>query len=790
MAKKWSEVMQSQQYQMLSDADKEAARNEYFNSVVAPQIDPSEVSAAKSEFDSQYAIKPKAADFSGVTGGTQTTAGKAAPPSGIDVASWFTGKPSTKSLFGEIGDSVLPDEKQKGAIRSVMPKIDAGDAFQHHVMNLPYGISQSLINTASYGADKLLGQDSSIAATMRNDANSFNSELSQREQQYQQRTPDNAYSYAGATGGEVLPWMYGAPAKASTWMASKLAPKGSGLLRRAGAGAAQGGLMAAAAPVTGPDDYGDQKLMQGLFGMGAGGAIPLTMSGLGGAYGGSKELFNMVARPDVIAQRNIARLYGSDQATIDKLRNAPQYFQGEQITAAQALQTPEAVMIEKAMRNRPEMKAAFENMDNANNQGRVGILQKIAGTDEQLTGLLSKRRTEANTFANDVLAAGPENQRYAKAAKVLADAKGPRMSSEDFDSLNTARLIMNRVQRGAIDEAEAAKQLKTLTFKSKTAQKSFDQAMTAVNKNMVNPANIVKQLETLSSSGNPTVSGAARQQLEVIAKNADATGKVPAFALDDIRQNIGATLAKNATNGVTSSVESAKYGPVSSKIINTLERTIPGYRDYLRAYRSNSQPINTIEAGRQILGPLSNRRLNSSGDQNLTLNDLAQGFKRDDKARYGMAPDARQALTGVQNSLQRRSISDSLRSPGSDTAYNLQADTWLGRNLLGPSLSGPTKMGYATTGLLGAAVGHTVAPGLAGSLGGSVLAGGLKKAADSINSRIANSASVGVMDSRKAADMIEEFLKKNPQNRKQLLEAYPEWMRLIGGTSQKAITQQ
>lgn len=792
MAKKWSEVTQSPNYQMLSDSDKEEARKQYFQSVVAPQIqDPNELVAAKAQFDSQYG--DKRADFSGMTGNVQTPASKKKEFL-IDPSIWFTGKPSDKSLFETIGDAIIPNKKTRDIIRFSDPanndRIEFIDPLQHRLMDLPIGLAQSLGHGLEYGSEKLLGRDNGLTTSLRNDNIRSDAENIDREREYQERNPDSALSYGGATVGTIAPWLYGAPAKISGWLASKLAPKGSGLLRRVGAGSVQGGLMAATVPVTGEGGYAGQKGTQMAFGMGAGGLLPLSAAGVGGAYSGGKELFNMLARPDVVAQKNLARLYGSDQATINKLRSAQQYFPDEQITAAQALKTPESVMVEKAMRNRPEMRAAFENADNANNSGRMGILQGIAGTDDQLTGLLTKRRTEANTFANDVLAAGPENQRYLKASQIIEGAKGKRMSGADFDNLNQARLIMNRVHRGNITEADAVPLLKSLTFTNKTAQKTFEQAMTAVNKNMVNPANIVKKLEQLALDPNPTVSATATAQLAVIAKNADSTGKVPAFALDGVRQNIGATLSKNATNGITSSVESAKYATVSPKIISTLERTIPGYRDYLRTYRANSQPINTIEAARGILKPLNDRLFNSGGDKNLTNNDIAQGFRRDDKARYGMAPDARQALTGVQNSLQRRSISDSLRSPGSDTAYNLQADSWIGRNLLGPNLDGPTRMGYATTGLLGAAVGHTVAPGLAGSLGGSVLAGGLKKAADSINSRVASRTSVGVMDSRKAADMIEEFLKKNPQNRKQLLEAYPQWIQLIGGSSSRAITQQ
>ena len=54
MAKPWSQVMASPQFQSLSEDEAEAARNQYFDQVVAPQIgDPSQVSVARSQFDAQ-----------------------------------------------------------------------------------------------------------------------------------------------------------------------------------------------------------------------------------------------------------------------------------------------------------------------------------------------------------------------------------------------------------------------------------------------------------------------------------------------------------------------------------------------------------------------------------------------------------------------------------------------------------------------------------------------------------------------------------------------------------------
>lgn len=63
MAKKWSEVLASPDYQGLSDADKETARNQYFDDQVAPQVDPADIDTARSEFLSSTSINmPEAED--------------------------------------------------------------------------------------------------------------------------------------------------------------------------------------------------------------------------------------------------------------------------------------------------------------------------------------------------------------------------------------------------------------------------------------------------------------------------------------------------------------------------------------------------------------------------------------------------------------------------------------------------------------------------------------------------------------------------------------------------------
>jgi hypothetical protein len=58
MAKPWSAVASSPEYQALAPAQQDAARSQYFDQVVASQLQPDQVSAARQQFDAQTGHKP------------------------------------------------------------------------------------------------------------------------------------------------------------------------------------------------------------------------------------------------------------------------------------------------------------------------------------------------------------------------------------------------------------------------------------------------------------------------------------------------------------------------------------------------------------------------------------------------------------------------------------------------------------------------------------------------------------------------------------------------------------
>jgi len=148
-----------------------------------------------------------------------------------------------------------------------------------------------------------------------------------------------------------------------------------------------------------------------------------------------------------------------------------------------------------------------------------------------------------------------------------------------------------------------------------------------------------------------------------------------------------------------------------------LESKSPEYQQARQTYMSMSPPINTMEAGQQMVDKLGNRNLNSFGAPQLTSQSyqtaLAQALK---KQPFGIDPDAEQQLNNIASDLQRSTVSSGLTSPGSDTAYNAAANGWLARNLYGPNFQGASGLGKAIGALGAAATGHPMV-GL-GILGG------------------------------------------------------------------------
>lgn len=352
--------------------------------------------------------------------------------------------------------------------------------------------------------------------------------------------------------------------------------------------------------------------------------------------------------------------------------------------------------------------------------------------------------TTAQVVANPHIVAAEKALANNPAYKPLFDARANANNAARWDAING---LAQSPQ--ALDAAVAARKGEVAPL--------VDRLLT--NGAPVPAQPILDQLDALAKSPlglRPTIGAAAREMAGQITSNAatDAAGNVtigPAH-LDSIRQNVKDYLAKHAPNGAVSSQQEAAFEPVRAAIVGAIDGANPGYRDYLAKYAQLSAPINTMEAAQSIVDNLGNRGANSAGAAQLSLTGINGQLAKTQNARYGLQPEAQAALNGVQADLQRASISNSVRSPGSDTSYNLQAPNWLAKTLYGSEFQGGKALPTAAAALSGwLGMTHGGAPAAATAAFTGAMAG--KKVSDFASQRVNNLLAEALLNPQLAAQL-------------------------------------
>lgn len=232
----------------------------------------------------------------------------------------------------------------------------------------------------------------------------------------------------------------------------------------------------------------------------------------------------------------------------------------------------------------------------------------------------------------------------------------------------------------------------------------------------------------------------AMQAADQLARNEGITLKWPTpddraisgRALDYTARALGDMIESAKRSG--NSQQARALSEAHDYLKNWTAQYVPGVRDAASAYAEYSVPINTMEAGQQISNALGTRAMGTDGTPQIQLSPyrtaLVQALKNQ---KYGIEENALKSLQGIGQDLQRATISNSLRSPGSDTAYNISANGWLARQLYGQDFGGAGNVARVV-GALGATVaGHPM-------VGMGILAGGKKlgtMAAQNLNAKLA-----------------------------------------------------
>jgi len=192
-------------------------------------------------------------------------------------------------------------------------------------------------------------------------------------------------------------------------------------------------------------------------------------------------------------------------------------------------------------------------------------------------------------------------------------------------------------------------------------------------------------------------------------------------ALDYTSRALGDMIDEAQRAGANS--KAASLAALKGKIDSWTQTYIPGVQQARAAYAAGSVPVNTMEVGQQIANGLGTRAMNPGGAPEIQLMPyraaLTKALNSGPAAEFGVDSSALDTLQGIGQDLQRATISNSLRSPGSDTAYNLAAQGWLARQLYGPTFGGAGNLGKAVGAVGATALGHPM-------IGLGILGGGNK----------------------------------------------------------------
>lgn len=212
----------------------------------------------------------------------------------------------------------------------------------------------------------------------------------------------------------------------------------------------------------------------------------------------------------------------------------------------------------------------------------------------------------------------------------------------------------------------------------------------------------------------------AMQQAETLAQNREeqlvwpqqgGSMAISGKALDYTNQALGDMIGSAKASGNKSLA--AGLTDAQSRLQAWTQRYIPMQRQAAQTYAQMSVPVNTMEVGQQIANSLGTRAMNAGGVPEIPLmsyrSALTSAMNKGNAAKYGIDADALNTLQGIGQDLQRATVSNSIRSPGSDTAYNLAANGWLARNLYGPNFQGATGIGKTLAAGATAMSGHPLA---------------------------------------------------------------------------------
>lgn len=393
MAKTWNEVASSAAYKALSPEDKELARTQYFDDVVAPKVSEEDYSAAKAQFDADTGqVKEKTKSYKDIPVDAAKAVGRGVSNLAKDVGSGLKTLVTDpgqawRNYRDRVGGATIA--AGEGAIRTGQAvkedPLGTGELLLRSTADLPMGAVQAAVDTAGeYGLDRGGGK--------------LLSESIGRVAAETQRQADEK----GAAGGFVRGAIQGLeiPVGGPVWV-----KEGMGIVNKTLQGTATGAIAGGVQGALSPRSEVDLEKRQAARGQGLKSGV-----GYGAGAGAATELLFPLAK----AVRAKSTTKGAEKAVAEELQgkfNNPKYE--SKLNAKQASDELAATI---------KAEEAFNKANNTN----VNL-----NTSAALEGspILDRYNQSVNKYGTDILS---DESSVARAASLENRARENEAGIKDF----------------------------------------------------------------------------------------------------------------------------------------------------------------------------------------------------------------------------------------------------------------------------------------------------------------------------------------------------------------------
>ena len=352
----------------------------------------------------------------------------------------------------------------------------------HHLASPVLGVSQLAENAISSGLNKI-APNNPLTKKFSQMTAEDNRLMQEREAKYQREVPDSVASYAGATVGEIAPFMLEAPAKALSYIGdlAKI-EKAPALVNTILRGGAQGAALGLAQPISQEGDYFANKGSQITTGGVGGAVVPPILSGVGGTLGALKSKFiTPVTNQNKVISSLLMNTIGEKEApkVIESIEKIKAQTPGVSLSAGQLSQNIGLNAIEDALSTK-NPSGAISQLNQKNKTVLADVLRNMAGDEESINMAKAARSQVAEPLykaeEQNLYTGGPEFENLLNRAKAsgalteaqkIAEIRGTKFTLPmiDFPEYESKMTELPQGQKVPFDFAEKAAKVSTGTDK-------------------------------------------------------------------------------------------------------------------------------------------------------------------------------------------------------------------------------------------------------------------------------------------------------------------------------------